>query len=320
LSSDKNLRDAALRLPPELFAVVDGGKFDDIAAALASAGLSGKALYLEGADPDTRAAAGFLVALLTAKALEAVIALARPREVLVLWSWPKGFAALYRHLRTLDVVEIPNETRAAALANGKSSLGEDLDMQALAAAAEMPAHEPVLFRHWDPGVLAHILPLLEAGQQARVFGVVQGVAFDAPHHTGLPLAHRPSGLPPASAGLLRFSEAQIAAITEGQQDAVYREIAQDLLDCWPDSMERPCLSSLASRVRQEQRMADMLGLDGSNALSYLCMLRLVTPESVAETAALARFLNDPAHGPNRDARLERFTEMTFGHLSISGHT
>jgi hypothetical protein len=83
-------------------------------------------------------------------------------------------------------------------------------------------------------------------------------------------------------------------------------------------MERPSVADLASRVRQEHPLADALDLSGSHALSYLCLLRLVAPDSVADTDALARFLDDPAHGRSRDARMERFTERTMARLATSG--
>jgi hypothetical protein len=132
-----------------------------------------------------------------ARDLRAAIALGREPGALVIWSWPKGEMALYRHLRTLNLVKIPNEARAEAEAEG-----EDV--------SNMPSFETVLFRHWDPNVLGTLLPLLEVPQQARFLGAAGGLAFDAPDIGRMFAAPRPSGLPPPTPGMLRFGEGHLA--------------------------------------------------------------------------------------------------------------
>lgn len=139
-------------------------------------------IYLEGGDPAARAADGHIVPLHEARDLRAAIAIAREPGALVIWSWPKGEKALYRHLRTLNLVQIPNEARAEAEAEGEDVSG-------------MPSYETVLFRHWDPNVLGGLLPLLEGPQQARFLGAATGLAFEAAGYGGLSVLKRPVRLP-----------------------------------------------------------------------------------------------------------------------------
>lgn len=211
---DHPLFKAASALPTPLFAVTDGGQFDDPNFVLQTANLSGMSLYLEGGDSGSRAAAGWLVTLREERDLRAVIDVAACKNALVLWSWPHGQMTLYRHLRTLNLVEIPNENRE-----------NDED----------PAYETVLFRHWDPNVLGTLLPLLDAAQRARFLGAATGIAFDAGEFAGVCALPRPASLPPPSPGMMRFSGKQMKDLARQQQGAMAHRVAAYLLETVPNA-------------------------------------------------------------------------------------
>ena len=105
------------------------------------------------------------------------------------WSCPAGEEALYQHLRRLNEVLFPRRHHDET---GFSDAGEPDVIE--------PAgltHERLLFRHWDPRVLASVAPLLDADQSARLLGPGQGCALDAGYGRGVSTIMRPSRLPDA---------------------------------------------------------------------------------------------------------------------------
>lgn len=129
------------------FAVIDGAQFDDLPSELTLAGVAARGLYLEGPDRAAVASGPLLVSAETAHAQPVIEALAAARPAVVLWSWPQGEAALYRHLRSLTMFDIPCDPHIS---------GE--------------LYESVLFRIADPRVIALVLPLLTPPQLARFMG------------------------------------------------------------------------------------------------------------------------------------------------------
>jgi hypothetical protein len=281
---------AAEQLPPELFAVVDGGKFDSIDEALASVGLKGQPLYLEGADPGARAAAGHLVALPERRDLIGVVALAKPLDALVIWSWPSGLMSLYRHLRTLNLVEIPNEARAEAEADG-----EDV--------SELASHEPVLFRHWDPSVLATLLPLLEPPQQARILGAANAVALYYREHSCPMVTARPVLLPAPAPGMLRMSGSQMARIEgrritsmAGRVESYLRSYAaQTVAQLAPRDIHDFCRRTVSQGVG--------LGIEQEGAHCRWAYLQLMTGERVLDAPGVRQMFADDAPGVSIDDRV-----------------
>lgn len=294
MSADDALFHAAEALGPELFAVVDGGKFDDVGQALASVGLSGQPLYLEGADPGVRAAAGHLVTLADRRDLRAVIEIARPREALVIWSWPSGSMALYRHLRTLNLVEIPNEARAEA-----EAAGEDV--------SAMPEYEPVLFRHWDPNVLAELLPLLEPSQRARFLGAATGLALDTADVGGAKASFKPANpVSFAEPGILRIRPEQADLLAQARQEALYREIAADLRKATPMEVFSGSHADLQAFVRQQHPRATSNGLHDSHSLAMFCMVHLLVPTDRWPMLQIEQYLSDADYAADPSARMQRY--------------
>jgi hypothetical protein len=269
-------------------AVIDGGKFDDVARLLLEAGLSGRPLYLEGGDPAARAAAGHLVPLYEARDLRAAIALGRGPGALVIWSWPKGEMALYRHLRTLNLVKIPNEARAEAEAEGE---GEDV--------SGMPAYETVLFRHWDPNVLGTLLPLLEGPQQARFLGAAGGLAFDATDIGRMVAAPRPSGLPPPTPGMLQFSEGQLEAFVERRDDDFHRKIMLYLRDAAPEYLEEHDDAALYAVVSEAVASGDALGLESEYSHGLWAYLHVITDGETTRSKEIRRHFYNAKDDPEK---------------------
>ena len=152
------LPSAIVALPPQRYAVLDGAQFDGLADALAAHGLVAQPLYLEGADPAAVASGPHLLHLASRAALERVLELIGDRPAAVFWSWDLGTESLYRHLRTLNVAQI---------ARVHTPSGPD-------------DYQTVLFRHWDPNVLAVMLAVMTPDQQRSLLGDSAGITFFAP--------------------------------------------------------------------------------------------------------------------------------------------
>lgn len=183
-------------MPPQRFALIDGVHFEKLPTQLAERDLKGQPLYLEGPDRDAVDSGPFLVDAATPAKLAAVLALVRSKPAVVFWSWGGGQPSLYRHLRSLTMVEIP--------------LSGD--------------PEPVLFRLADPRALALVLPVLTLEQLARFTGAASQVVFA--RDDGAPVTLARTRADPAT-GFLRLSREQYGRVAHGFETAlVARAVAE----------------------------------------------------------------------------------------------
>ncbi len=183
-------------MPPQRFALIDGVHFEKLPIQLAERELKGQPLYLEGPDRDAVESGPFLVDAATPAKLAAVLALVRSKPAVVFWSWGGGQPSLYRHLRSLTMVEIPLS-------------GEP---------------EPVLFRLADPRALALVLPVLTLEQLARFTGAASQVVFA--RDDGAPVTLARTKAEPAT-GFLRLSREQYDRVSHGFETAlVARAVAE----------------------------------------------------------------------------------------------
>ena len=256
------LADAIRSLPPAYAAVLDGALDPALADRLRAAGLTALPLYLEGGDAVVWSGP-MLVDLPTPAALE--VALALPVGLAgVFWSWPGGVNSLRRHLRSINLVEVP----AAAIEPGAAGL------------------ETVVFRHWDPEVLGPLLSVLTPDQQARLLGDAGGLAFEAREHQGLVAAARPPGLPPRPRGLLRFADEQVAALSRARVRASRRRIAAYLRETAPDHTARLDDTALLARVTQCEGEAQALGLQSERDIARWAFLQVMTGGALVAGDAL----------------------------------
>lgn len=291
MTDGNGLIEAVLALPPEWFAVVDGGQFDDLPFLLTTAGLIGRPLYLEGGSPDNQAAAGFLVALEHEGKLRALLDLLAARPAAVFWSWQNGAGALYRHLRTLNLVEIPNEA------------GEIPEDQVEPDPEAVPAFETVLFRHWDPNVLSALLPLMTPEQRARFLGAAGGIALFAPDHGGLKAGPRPAGLPPSPHGYLRFDAAQMAALRDARTDASHARIAVYLREAAPDQTAGMDDPALLAFVQAMQGQANAHGVETERGIAKWSYMAIITDGRFIDQNGVKAFIADPLGTPDRQVSL-----------------
>jgi len=253
---------ARARLPAAVFAVLDGALAPGLGDTLATLGLTSAPLYLEGGDPAVVASGPYLVGLEEPDDLQQLMTIPAAARA-VFWSWHDGFAALRRHLRGINLIEVPAEVA-----------GEPGDGAAT-----------VIFRHWDPNVLAPLLPLLASEQEARLFGRASGVAFDAEDHGGAAaVTSRRGGS--ASRGLLHITPAQVSALAAARVAASHRRIAAYLHEVAPAYTAAIGAPALAERIARHHAEADVLGLPAERDVARWSYLQLVAGGALFEQAAV----------------------------------
>ena len=195
-------------------------------------------------------------------------------------------AALYRHLRGLGMVEIPATRPGTPPApDGASEDGEGV--------------EAVLFRHADPHVLLHLLPVLDPARRARIFGGARALVVVARRAGGLRHALVPPGLPPAPPGLLRLTPEQYEALTRSRVAASHDRIAAFLRRNLPPQLAGMTDADLHETVVRAEPVGRSLGLRSEKALarwSYLMLLSGGQVAAMPEVRAALRDSPDPEVG------------------------
>ena len=217
-----------------------------------------------------------------ARDLRAAIALGRGPGALVIWSWPKGEMALYRHLRTLNLVKIPNEARAEAEAAGEDVSG-------------MPACETVLFRHWDPNVLGVILPVLTFEQAARLMGPATGLAFAADGEG--PVLRPGLPAPPVPPPPLRFSPEQMAGMGQGLQVQSYRKIERYLYSADPELMATWPIDHIRRGIVEADKTGRALGLITEKSLGQWTYLEVASNGAFGQDEAILKAFHESPWSP-----------------------
>lgn len=138
-------------VPKRLFAVVDGAAYDGLPLAMSAAGLVSRPLYVG----PSASEGPHLVPLLSPSDVERLVGTLGDPALAVFWSWPGDEAGLYRHLRSIGMIELPKP----------GTNPND------------PEYDAVTFRHADPRSMAEILPVLTTGQLAALMGEAAGIVY-----------------------------------------------------------------------------------------------------------------------------------------------
>lgn len=218
-------------LQPEaahLFAVLDGAQFDNLPHALLLGGFNSRSLYLDRGDNDPEQlvtapqllwldeTAGPTSRRPFAKVIEALLKLTEGGPGAVFWLCRAGGDRLYRHLRGLNMVELP----ASALSQADHA-GADT------------AFAPALFRHADANALAQTLPCFDTHEAARFFGPAERIiAAPAPEWQGgaplLDLSSPTVAGRSRALGLMRLSSATMARVEALRTTQLRRQMVADL--------------------------------------------------------------------------------------------
>lgn len=273
------------RLPQPLFSVLDGGCFEDLEDDLEEAGIACRSLFLDGGDRDLRRDGPWFVTLRNREAREHVEALALEIPCAVFWSCPAGEQELWRHLRTINEILIPGQNAMTENGNGGRS----------------QIYERVLFRHWDPTVLADLLPTLSPEQLARFFGPAPALLFSTGTER-VKRAVRSNSLPRPPSGPLKLRPEQMEQLQQAIDDRSNRAIAEYLRETAPEVVGDLDDAELQAQVGKARRSGNRVGLHTDEDLGDWAFLYVASKGEVALDRKLVSYVKSAEGGDRRDLK------------------
>ena len=284
------------RYPPERFAVIDAAHFDDMGAELAGSALAGEPLYLDDMGDGPANSGPWLVSLPDWQAADRVLQLCGDRPAAVFWSWGDGQKALYRHLRRLNMVEIPAD-----------DFNEDY-----------PAYDKVLFRHADPNVMANALSVLHEGQFALVLGAAAGLVMFAPDFGGLREAPALAHNVEQPKGMLRFEPGQIEGIEAAQVAKVSGHVRDYLKKVAPEQTASLSEAELNAHVVRSMRESVSYGVTGEASHCRWAYLQLLTRGRLSKEDSVRVLMTSHAPQYSADARVKMLMRHSIAHVWRNG--
>lgn len=236
-------------------AVIDGAAFANAPSAFANVGLAVQPLFLETGSRPAPTSGPFVVSL-DPPARRRFLSVPRVEQSCVLWRGPVDAVLAYRHFRGLNQARIP--------------CSEALD-----------GTDRVLFRHWDPAVLALTFPLMTAAQRARLFGPLRGLALYSTDERRVVQARWKASWPRAPRGALTFSPAQMEAISEGMRRRSHRKVALYLRRNAEEHTAPLDDAALVAFVAESEVQAREWGVRSEAGLGRFAWLQLVTQSRFA---------------------------------------
>ncbi len=275
------------RLPQPIFSVLDGGCFENLEDDFNEVGVPCRSLFREGGDREMRRDGPWFVNVRERAAREHVEGLALEMPCAVFWSCPDGEEVLWRHLRTINEILIPDQ----------NAPGND------GAYGKSVKYERVLFRHWDPTVLSDLLPVLTPEQLARFFGPAPVILFNTTEERGLKRAMRSGGLPRPPTGPLRLTNEQIDRLEEAIRNKSARSIAEYLRETAPEVVDDIDDAELHRQVGKARVSGNKLGLHTDEDLGDWAFLYVASRGEVALDRKLVNYVKSGAGGDSRDLKL-----------------
>jgi hypothetical protein len=205
-------------------------------------------------------------------------------------------------------VQIP---QVAIPGNEAENAAENADP--VADASSTPPFGSVLFRHYDPDVMASLLPLLDEGQFARIFGPATHILMYSGGHGGLRSAPRPEGLPIAPRGPLQISEEQIEDLELAMTEARDARIGVYLRSFAPDAAAEMDDHGLARFVLESNASGHELGLTTERAQGFWAYMMLNSKGKIAREATVRDYItSEPETGTPDDKVYNLMSELADG--------
>lgn len=270
-------------LMPHVHAVVDGGHFDDLPGMLCRAGIEGRSLFRAGVAADVRRGGPWLVGLAAPAAHDFVGDLAAEAPCAVFWSFSGDEEVLWRHLRTINEVLLPLEVSRG----GASEAGS----------------EQVLFRHWDPNVLAAVLPVLTPSQLSRFLGPAEIVLMNAPDYGGPKRARRPDPPVPPAPGLLRFDAAQIERLRQAMLHSSRLRTARFLRGHVPPHFSGIDDGFVWGATLASEKSANELGIRTEQGRTRWAYVMMMSDGRSADLPEVRAYITDGRDTPDNRVRM-----------------
>lgn len=314
------LRSAILSLEGPVFAVLDGAQFPDLPDTLLRSNVGHQCLYLDRGDnhPERLKTAPYLVEVTDNDARSAVLEMLERvgPSAAVFWQCAAGGQAFYRHLRGINMVEIPRGI--------DDELGEEEQATEEAlhdlAGAESPAavstddhFETVLFRHADANVMAQIAQSVYGSALARLLGPARSLVFqpDEVWHGNGPMTIRSEGTSTAAGGLLRLDTPALDRIGEVQMDASRGRIAGYLEDVAAEEFGAMTPEDRRRFILGAERSGLRHGFESEHAHGLWVFLLLIMGGALLSSPAVSNHLSSTNQHPDEalEALMDEIAEM-----------
>ncbi|MEL4375989.1 DUF4123 domain-containing protein [Brucella cytisi] len=276
------LHEVLAELPTPRFAVFDGSYFDDLEDEFADEHIASRSLFRSGGDEELRRDGPWLVELANRRTEAHVEALATKAPCAVFWSCSAGDEVLWRHLRSINYILVP-EDRAAGSA-GKSP--------------QPVKYERVMFRHWDPNILGPILSILTAGQFARLMGPADAIVMNATDYGGLKRCMRPGNMHEPTRGALRMNPEQIRELVAIRVKSSALRITRFIRQTSAGQIDQMTDQELTEEVTKRMNVAATLGINEERAQKRFCWLMLNSNDRFLHQAGVKDYLASGAGSAN----------------------
>jgi hypothetical protein len=256
--------------PKPVYVAIDGALLPDVPGVTRRADVFARSLFVEHRDPGT-VLAGPWFAALDVRHLKSFLLIEGIETAAVFWGGAVEEAVVFRHLRSLNLFDIPRPA--------------DAPPDPFAADPET-----VLFRHWDPAMMALVLPVLEPAQRARLLGPMDVIGLHAPSLGGAREAKRRANWPAPEHGRIRLSVAQMEHITKAMIDGSRQKITAFLRDAAPletAGIDEPALLIFVADCESNGRS---LGLTTEQGLARWTYLMLVSKGAIATVEPVRAFM------------------------------
>ncbi len=291
-ATSRLIASACAHQPPAHFAILDGALYDNMPALLAGYRLRGRPLFLEAGDADAVASGPFLIPLDSADQISAVISLVGQGRTPVVWSWPDGEQALYRHLRTLNMASTPAE----------HDIDDDAASEAEWTGSEGVPGMVVVFRHWDPHVLTRLSPLLRSEQVARLIGKATGICFVSNDGSVQAILPPPDGTVPKS-GILTFDQPQVAALAQSRLHESRLNIFSYLRETAAEELRDTDDAALYAIIVEAEVSGSRIGLVSEYAQGLWAYLHVLTAGETSRSQEVRQHFYKAAEDPEVTLRI-----------------
>ncbi|HTU89774.1 MAG TPA: DUF4123 domain-containing protein, partial [Gemmataceae bacterium] len=193
----------------------------------------------------------------------------------VFWRADATEPVLFRHLRSINIVDIPGDPQPPAAKT-----------------------RTVLFRHYDPSVMAIVLRVLTPAQRARVFGPAEAIALYAVSVGGARSAKRQPDWPKPENGRLHLASAQMEPVAAGMDLRSRHAIAAFLRDAAHDATAPMDDAALLNFVEDSNAKGRELGIATERGLARWAYLILITRGEIADSKPARHMIADGRDAPD----------------------
>ncbi len=268
-----------------LFAVLDGAHFDDLEDEMSDMGIKVRSLFLEAGDSQARQDGPWFIKLEDAKTRHKVEQLALEKPCAVFWSCDAGGDVLWRHLRTINEILVPDD---------RSEINDT---------SSHVKYERVLFRHWDPNVIGSFLSKLMPQHLARVFGPANGIIANATHYGGFKRALRPKNLPAPAKGPLHLDPTTIRLIQSSRDDYRSENISRYLRSVAPERTSPLSDEELHALSRKYINEARAHGISSEASTGRWCYMQMMSRGQFGSTPEVRALMLDKNNAFTPDDRI-----------------